>query len=56
MTNRSRRLLGLGIALGVSLSLWALIVVGAEEIVVHFHQIEGAVVQLAQETGPLSSR
>ena len=48
MTNRSRRLLGLGIALGVSLSLWALIVVGAEEIVVHFHQIEGAVVQLAQ--------
>jgi hypothetical protein len=56
LTNRSRRLLGLGIALGVSLSLWALIVVGAEEIVAHFHQIEGAVVQLAQETGPLSSR
>jgi len=56
LTNRSRRLLGLGIALGVSLSLWALILVGAEEIVAHFNQIEGAVVQLAQETGTLSSR
>jgi len=36
--------------------LWALILVGAEEIVAHFPQIEGAVVQLAQETGALSSR
>jgi len=56
LTNRSRRLLGLGIALVVSLGLWTLIVVGVEEIVAHFHQIEGAVVQLAQETGALSSR